>query len=69
MRMTDELAVALRNLPDDSDMIEPDDREGGLRLTCCAGRVVQVWHGDDRIEHEKDCWFARLVAAARGAAE
>lgn len=67
MRMTGKLAEALRRLPNDHDMIGRDDLGGDLQLTCCGGRVALMLRGDDRIEHEKDCWFARLVAAAREA--
>ena len=63
--ITDRLASALRNLPNDDGMIEHNPDEG-LRLFCCDGRVVCRMKGDDTVEHAAGCWYvaAREALAA-----
>src|SRR5690606_20782643 len=69
--MTDELTLALRDLPEDIDMVE-DNPDDGPRYFCC-GREVRFnvhpsrWPPGTQLtsgrQHAGDCWYVRLVAA------
>lgn len=58
----DQLAEALRGLPDDSGMIEHNPDEG-MRMFCCGGEVRQRWNASDTCEHASDCWYTQVREA------
>jgi hypothetical protein len=56
------LLAALRNLPDEHEMIEHNPDEG-MRLFCCGGTIEHVWGGNDLLRHKTTCWFMALKQA------
>ncbi|OGU22801.1 MAG: hypothetical protein A2580_11755 [Hydrogenophilales bacterium RIFOXYD1_FULL_62_11] len=60
--VTDKLAAALRNIPDDAALIEHNPDEG-MRLSCCDGKVIERLHGFDSVKHTSECWAVAARAA------
>lgn len=60
--MTSQSADALRNMPDDSGMIEHNPEEG-MRLFCCGGAVNDGYRGVAGVGHTAECWYVGVRAA------